>query len=367
MGLRINIFFKLIFALVATCVTLSTFVQAASICEILLETARQHGVVRAKSKLFEAFLSHLERKNVVKTPTSVKVLEGPVAIRRKSEPWNALRYRVEILLANGATHKVDIITTTKNSSPHDLLQVMTKVPSEFLLSADSYIFHDERNPHDALWKALYKDFTTTQATGGIDPATGKRTIDIYPIDVPKRDRTGVYRREVLLEILHHELGHTFAAAKFGSTEPPIHWREAIELDGNDVSEYGKTNAMEDFAECIRLYIETDAGITSPETRAKYPNRFALMDLYIGLHVSDTTTSANYQTMIDALESRPQLRGIFEKLHDQLAVLAFGSADKGLLLDEDSSAEEPELSGSIIYNKVAHRIVVVMTHNSDKSL
>ena len=58
---------------------------------------------------------------------------------------------------------------------------------------------------------------------------------------------------------------------------PKDWPDAVKKDGTSVSEYGDTNLSEDFAEAVRVYIQTDGGTKDPQALKDFANRFEILD------------------------------------------------------------------------------------------
>ena len=76
----------------------------------------------------------------------------------------------------------------------------------------------------------------------------------------------------------HELGHIVAARKYGPDMTPDNkWSDSIKSDSRRVSSYGNTNEAEDFAEAMRVYVETDGGTKSPGRLRRLANRFEILD------------------------------------------------------------------------------------------
>ena len=101
-----------------------------------------------------------------------------------------------------------------------------------------------------------------------------------------------YRRD-LTSVLAHELGHVLQNTKYSRPPPhitlkktseqldrmrnPKDWPEAVKKDGTSVSEYGDTSLTEDFAEAMRVYIQTDGGTKNPQALKDFANRFEILD------------------------------------------------------------------------------------------
>ena len=60
-------------------------------------------------------------------------------------------------------------------------------------------------------------------------------------------------------------------------QTPKAWHSAIQKDGSSISKYGDSSESEDFAEAMRVYIQTDGGTKDPEALNKYANRFEILD------------------------------------------------------------------------------------------
>ena len=99
----------------------------------------------------------------------------------------------------------------------------------------------------------------------------------------------------LAATLAHELGHVLqntrysipTVSKVKSTadtleqlermKNPKNWPKAIKKDGTSVSDYGDKNLSEDFAEAMRVYIQTDGGTKDPQALRDFANRFEILD------------------------------------------------------------------------------------------
>ena len=98
----------------------------------------------------------------------------------------------------------------------------------------------------------------------------------------------------LASILAHELGHVLHYTQYSlptmskiipSGEGALGdrmrvskgWPDAIKKDGTSVSEYGDTSLTEDFAEAMRVYIQTDGGAKDPQALEAFANRFEILD------------------------------------------------------------------------------------------
>jgi toxin lethal factor len=86
-------------------------------------------------------------------------------------------------------------------------------------------------------------------------------------------------KKILATTIVHEFGHliSFEQQKADS-EFWTKWEKAAKQDGLGASRYSFTNHDEDFAETFVLYFS--GGNTAGDVRAKYANRFAILDKVI---------------------------------------------------------------------------------------
>lgn len=97
-----------------------------------------------------------------------------------------------------------------------------------------------------------------------------------------------YSAEEARKTIYHELGHAIARYLRGTTNPGERWKQTMQADGNDVSEYAAktrypkqndTGEIEDFADTVMMYLATD-GAKSDQARALRDfckNRFQKLD------------------------------------------------------------------------------------------
>lgn len=79
-------------------------------------------------------------------------------------------------------------------------------------------------------------------------------------------------------ILKHEVGHIVGQNGYGMLRPhPVEWAQISAKDGRSVSEYGDTYTAEDFAESMRVYLESRGGALDATLRQEYKNRFHALD------------------------------------------------------------------------------------------
>lgn len=83
--------------------------------------------------------------------------------------------------------------------------------------------------------------------------------------------------QLRLNLLYQNPKDILAAKKYGDTEPSGAYMRAKEKDNSKVSAYGEKAPAEDFAEAVRVYVETDGGTKNPAKLEKFRNRFQEID------------------------------------------------------------------------------------------
>lgn len=137
-----------------------------------------------------------------------------------------------------------------------------------LLPTQEVSFSNLKSKDDAFWRKEYDmpDFTT-HATGSAG--------QIFFFNWDTNLQTGEI--DSLINLLNHELGHSLATYIYGSPKPPAdsEYAQAVEKDGGPdthVSQYGRINSMEDFAESVSYALKS-----TPQDRKEFiaqnPNRF----------------------------------------------------------------------------------------------
>ena len=96
----------------------------------------------------------------------------------------------------------------------------------------------------------------------------------------------------LIGILAHELGHVLHIKRFGTPDPGKNWLRAIRRDGTSVSDYGDTKPAEDFAEAMRVYIQTDGGTKDLQSMRDFANRFEIIDKLMKKNMQERTSLFN---------------------------------------------------------------------------
>ncbi len=97
-----------------------------------------------------------------------------------------------------------------------------------------------------------------------------------------------YSAKEARETIYHELGHAIAKYFRGTTNPGERYKQAMQADGNAISEYASktrypkqndNGEIEDFADAVMMYLATD-GAKSDQARALRDfckNRFQKLD------------------------------------------------------------------------------------------
>jgi hypothetical protein len=103
-----------------------------------------------------------------------------------------------------------------------------------------------------------------------DPETGN--VRYFP-------RDGAHPQSDIDWALQHETGHAYSLREVWANNPGARdaWQHAIAADGRSVTDYGDTNAAEDFAEFMILYADVLGSPCEASARALFPNRFREMD------------------------------------------------------------------------------------------
>lgn len=153
------------------------------------------------------------------------------------------------------------------------------IPAQHFGSVDVIRIHRENGERDGCFREPAGFFTS------------QKVIDIYVN--PDHDSNPFW---AALQTLYHELGHGIASSICGDVNPGPKWRQAMESDANNISEYsaktryerpkGKPHdhgEIEDFAETVRLYLRTDGAKASncSALRAACRYRFAILDELFG--------------------------------------------------------------------------------------
>jgi hypothetical protein len=124
-------------------------------------------------------------------------------------------------------------------SIYNLAEAGDKFPPKLLQATKNIYLSEQSNSHDDYWRSRYKNFTESAATGGDGNIVVYKGASI---------ETGLFA---------HEAGHNLAKSVYGSTSPPADsaYGRAYRASGA-VSDYAKNSISEDFAESVRLHVES---------------------------------------------------------------------------------------------------------------
>lgn len=191
------------------------------------------------------------------------------------EPRNikAYKYRYEIRDSMGKTKNITVYDIAYKDGSLDTCEfideIVAALPAQHLNAVDEIRIDKDNSEASGIFREEPGLFSNT------------KMINLYV------DNQG-YNIQSVLENLYHELGHALIAALNGSTHPGKKWKQAMEADGNEISEYsaktkypkqGDNGEIEDVAETVRLYLSTD-GARTPKyasLRQSCENRFRIID------------------------------------------------------------------------------------------
>ncbi len=127
----------------------------------------------------------------------------------------------------------------------ELGKVAAKMPQKLMAATRGVIFSAQANSQDDHWKATYKNFGTSTATGG------DGQIVVYS------------GKGMSVSTFAHEAGHNLATATWGSTKPPPDSEYGkAQVAEKPVSDYGENSPAEDFAEAVKMYV-TEPVVLAP--------------------------------------------------------------------------------------------------------
>ncbi len=240
--------------------------------------AKRDGVLPLIGKKIETVEINGGRSTPTDFPASSTKKTGGDMVR-----MNANHYDLQFE-SGGSRHSVRvIIPAAKNGSAdgrmlEKIKSVVAQLPADAVKDVDKITVNPYRNKWDEYWEKEYKTKNfKSAATAG--ERLGERVIDIYPAGHKFTPPS------MVANTMQHELGHIVAVRKYGETKPNAEWLKAIEADKRKVSDYGNNSHAEDFAEAMRIYLETDGGARKPELLRKYAGRFKILDEIMNVDVS----------------------------------------------------------------------------------
>lgn len=129
------------------------------------------------------------------------------------------------------------------------------IPDRLLGATKNVYFTGQSNKEDARWRAEYKGFQHSGATGGDGDVVAYRNNHLSVGDFV------------------HESAHNLSTRLYGSTTPGGDYARLLRLTPEKpVSAYAAHAPSEDFAEAVRLYVED-----RDTMKASFPERFRIID------------------------------------------------------------------------------------------
>jgi hypothetical protein len=152
-----------------------------------------------------------------------------------------------------------------NQVRNQVFQLMSMLPKRHIDAVKRVKVHLSPSSDDEFWRQTYKIDGTTAASAWVGD------INLFPThfkELSPKTREGEFL---------HEFGHLVAQKFWKTSNPPQSYINAAERDRYTVSEYGNKHWQEDFAEAVRVYLQTDGGKADPIARQRFSHRFAYID------------------------------------------------------------------------------------------
>lgn len=181
---------------------------------------------------------------------------------RKKQPLHEITVIVPMYLQeDGKTFNEAYTTQVRDS----VVRSVYELPLLHIEALKKIEVHPASNKWEEYWQKKYKSkapvaFGALQGSISVFPSGLRRLLE--------GDDQGKVR---------HEFGHLLAEKFFHSTMPSDEYIKLARRDAHVPSNYAKNSPKEDFAEAVRLYLQTDTGRTNPELRKQLKNRFAYLD------------------------------------------------------------------------------------------
>lgn len=201
-------------------------------------------------------------------------ISGPETVRSaniRGARMPADRYQVEI-----RGHRIPVTVGKGELEPGmhqaeigEVAQALARLPDEALREVREVQISPRRSPDDAFWAREYEDpdFRSGMTTG----AAGVTTIYPHPYALDDASTAAT---------LLHETTHAWTNREWGNGGNGRQWRQwaaAAAADGRVVSDYATESVKEDVSETAALYLATRGTPRFERERARYPNRFAILD------------------------------------------------------------------------------------------
>jgi hypothetical protein len=206
----------------------------------------------------------------------------------KKLAWQSGYYaaHVHTVQLNSINHRIKLIVPALEDRSPDLPMLekframIGKLPENGVKNVETIRLHALPNRDDELWNKQYAHhlkWYNFWRKFESEATSGNKELNFYPLA----------RKMDITPAALHELGHLIAESLYGTAVPDARWLEAMKVDGVAPSNYARNSAAEDFAETVRLYLETEAGlkggILSRPAHQKLKARFALLDQVFGIH------------------------------------------------------------------------------------
>jgi hypothetical protein len=181
---------------------------------------------------------------------------------RNQQPFHEITVIVPMYLQDdGKTFNEAYTNQVRNS----VVRSVYELPLLHIDALRKIEVHVSPNKWDEYWQ---KKYNMKNPSSG---AAGDGIISIFPRGLEfllASDDRGMVR---------HEFGHLLAQKLFHSSVPPEEYIQLTKRDEYSPSPYALNSPNEDFAEAVRLYLQTDAGRLNPEWRDWLKNRFEYLD------------------------------------------------------------------------------------------
>lgn len=160
----------------------------------------------------------------------------------------------------------------------DVAKSLAMLPAPLRAQVTQVMLNPVANPDDAFWNAKRGNTASSDMTTGAD---GKVTI------YPSKESSPAHRSpEGMNRSMMHEIGHAYGRSQWGADNDPRWqpWLAAMEKDVSSVSGYADSDQGEDLCETLSAYHTTLGTSEHDKLRAKFPNRFAMLDKIFGSNI-----------------------------------------------------------------------------------
>ncbi len=228
-----------------------------------------HGVVTNRSG--ETFEVLEIKKGVIKIKNSETGMVGEIIAQPRNLKVHEYAYNLQNSSKNSRKIKVfDAAYKDRSLDTSDFIDnLVGAIPTQCMDVFDEIQIHSQDATAAGIFRAEQSLFSE------------RRILSLYV-------NPDAYTLESVRETLYHELGHAIAKFIKGKVNPGNKWKEVMQLDGNQVSEYASktrysnlsdNGEIEDFADSVMMYLSTDGAKTSKteSLRNFCKNRFKKLD------------------------------------------------------------------------------------------